>query len=92
MPALYRDPVGWSKGIVGSRPRFGFWLTMQIVFAAFVCCVVYIDRSPFWYIIGIVAVLAAFIPVMYLYALHKLVERIAELEQEATADSSFRSE
>ena len=76
--AIYSDPIGWARGMVGTRGRFIFW----IIFLSFYIIGLLSKNIPggfseYWssllFILGF--------QLMFLYALRKLYLRIEALEQ-----------
>lgn len=84
--ALWINPVGWSKCVVGTKFNFCLWIFVQVFFTA---CLIFIlsDTLDFDKIIGVCVLVVggtAFFPIMYIYALRQVLKELRK-EKSLTA-------
>ena len=79
LKTLFTDPVRWSKSIVGSSWRFGYFLGLHVLICAFIGIVLY--RHELSYIIPLLILTSLLFPVFYLYALRKLIDQVENKDQ-----------
>jgi hypothetical protein len=68
---LFTDPVYWSKSVAGSSWRFGSFLSLHVLFCALIGTILY--RHDLSYLIPLLILTSLLYPVLYLYALRRLI-------------------